>query len=104
MHVEVIDALSRSVSTALHEVNAFGLQCGLNCKRHPARAARHRCHRLFADRVQVARVLLGDHQTMPIVGRIDVHESERLLVFKHLEARNIAADYLAENAIALFTH
>ncbi len=49
-------------------------------------------------------VLFRYHQSVTLVGRIDIHEGQRVSVFMNLEAGNFAGNDLAENAILLCAH
>src|SRR5690606_39392720 len=55
-----------------------------------------RAEQIGRDLVEIAPMLLGDGEGVALVGRIDVHEGERRLVFVKLEARDGARDDRSE--------
>jgi hypothetical protein len=49
-------------------------------------------------------VLLRYNETMPVVSRIDVHESERVVVLQEFESWHLPDDDFAENAVVIPFH
>src|SRR5262245_52119397 len=49
-------------------------------------------------------MLLRDYQRVPVMDRVDVHEGQRLSIFKEFETRHRAGDDLAENALGIAGH
>jgi hypothetical protein len=47
---------------------------------------------------------LRDHQGVPVMDRVDVHEGECLGILEQLEARDLAGDDLAEDAVGVRGH
>src|SRR5256885_17220845 len=47
---------------------------------------------------------LRNHQAMAIVGRVDIHEGERIRILAELDARYRAGGNLAENAVGIRGH
>src|SRR5258708_5085272 len=59
----------------------------------------------FRRHLEHRRVVhLRDDETMPIMHGVDVHEGERIAVLIKLEARDLARDDLAEDAIRIGCH
>jgi len=44
---------------------------------------------------------LRDNETMPVIGRIDVHERERFVILQQFEARHLTSDDFTKRNYAL---
>jgi hypothetical protein len=104
VQVEMPDRLAGALAIRLHQIDALGFDRGVDRARHPGRGARGRGEGLGRD-VEHRRVMrLRDHQAMPVMHRVDVHEGQCLGVLEQLEARDRAGDDLAEDASGIRDH
>src|SRR5690606_41269102 len=96
MDVEVEHGLRGAWSVSLRQVDAVGLDRLANGGGDLLGGTGDRAEQIGRDLVEIAPMLLGDGEGVALVGRIDVHEGERRLVFVKLEARDGARDDRSE--------
>src|SRR5262249_3739475 len=99
MHVNVSHRLPGDFTVRLHKAQSARLQRLV----HRASQLGHRCahgsETLRRHLEQGCKMGLGDHQTMPFVGRMNVHECQsRLVPIELMTLRGSGSD-LAENAL-----
>jgi len=99
--MQVRHALRRARAVGLDQVDAVGRQGLVHRLRYTLRRLRDGAQHVGGDVVHGRPVALGDGERMALVGRIDVHEGDGVVVLIQAEARDRAGDNLAEDAIRI---
>src|SRR5215204_1534662 len=99
--VEVEDGLPRRGLGRDEQIDPVGPEVVAHPGGQPLGGAHHPAQALVGDVVDVAGVLLGNHQCVPAGPRIDVHERQRVLVLVELLRRQLAGSDPAEEAVVV---
>src|SRR5262245_10434496 len=99
--MQVRHALACAGAVGLHQIDARRLQLAHHRFGHALRAPGDRGQNLRRNDVERRPMALGDGKSVARIGRVDVHEGDRLFVVEQLEAGNLAGDDLAEDAGAV---
>src|SRR5688572_28820111 len=99
VHVQVEDGLPRDRLAGVEQVDAVAVEPVAHAEQQPLRGG-DRVLEVFVGRlVEVARVVARDHQRVAARPRVDVHESDRVLVLLDDLGRQLAGHDLAEEAV-----
>ena len=99
VEVEMPHRLRRALAIGLHEVDAVGGKCPAHALRHLLRGGDGVSEPFRRQVEQAGRMVFRDDQRVARVGGVDIHEGQRAVILEQFEARDVAGDDLAEDAV-----
>ncbi len=98
VHMEVHDRLPRGHPVRLNQTEPRGPECLPNCQAYPDQGSGYRgeLRRRHVENGWTMR--FRDHETVAVIGRVEVHEGQRVVVLKQPPTGGSPGDDRAENA------
>jgi hypothetical protein len=102
--MEMENRLCGCGTVALEQIEAVRIYRFIDCRSYLFRGRNGSGQGRVGNGVNIGGVFLRNHQRMPFVGRIDIHEGQGIVVFEQFKARNLTGDDFSKQAVSVCSH